>query len=155
MFFFVLFFIWLHKVLVEAGGIFSFGMWDLVSWPGINPRPSALGALSLSSQITKEGPHTWLLICYKLFVCSLICKLRHSFCIPTGLMWAWGPQRMSGAPVSGATGLGHDLHPSALHYVFNERAGCPPPLMRYLRCLIEPISGILWAQGINLPVHPS
>ena len=57
--------------------------------------------------------------------------------------------------MSGATGLGHDLHPSALHYVFNERAGCPPPLMRYLRCLIEPISGILWAQGINLPVHPS
>ena len=39
--------IWLHWVLVAAGEIFSCGMWDLVSSPGIEPGPPALGAPSL------------------------------------------------------------------------------------------------------------
>lgn len=30
-FFFAYLFIWLHRVFVEAGGIFSCGLWDLVS----------------------------------------------------------------------------------------------------------------------------
>ena len=30
-------------VLVAAYGIFSCGIWDLVPWPGIEPRPPALG----------------------------------------------------------------------------------------------------------------
>ena len=36
-------FIWLHWVLVTACGVFSCGMWDLVPWLGIEPRPPALG----------------------------------------------------------------------------------------------------------------
>ena len=46
-------FIWLHQVLAEACGIFScsmralsYGMWDLVPWPGIETRPPALGSES-------------------------------------------------------------------------------------------------------------
>ena len=36
--------IWLHQVLIVAHGIFSWGMWDLVPWPGMEPGPAALGA---------------------------------------------------------------------------------------------------------------
>ena len=32
------------------------GMWDLVPWPGIEPRPPALGAWSLSHCTTREVP---------------------------------------------------------------------------------------------------
>ena len=34
----------------------SCGMWDLVPWPGIKPRPPALGAWSLSHWTTREVP---------------------------------------------------------------------------------------------------
>ena len=33
-----------------------YGMWDLVPWPGIEPRPPAWGARSLSHRITREVP---------------------------------------------------------------------------------------------------
>ena len=36
--------------------ILSYGMWDLVPWPGTEPRPLALGVLSLSHWTTKEAP---------------------------------------------------------------------------------------------------
>ena len=38
------FFFWLHWVLGAVWGAFGFrcGMWDLVSWPGIEPKPLAL-----------------------------------------------------------------------------------------------------------------
>ena len=62
--------IWLHPVLVVvheifvascrifpvAPGLSSCGMWNLVSWPGIEPRPPALGAWSLSHWTTREVP---------------------------------------------------------------------------------------------------
>ena len=60
-----LFVIWLHQVLVAACRIFdlhcgmqilSCGMWDLVPWPGIKPRPPALGGQSLGHWTTREGP---------------------------------------------------------------------------------------------------
>ena len=35
-------------------------MWDLVSWPGIEPRPPALGAWSLSHHITRKVPRNWM-----------------------------------------------------------------------------------------------
>ena len=35
---------------------FSCGMWDLVPWPGIEPRPLALGVQSLSHWTTREVP---------------------------------------------------------------------------------------------------
>ena len=43
-------------LLVTACRIFSCRMWDLVPWPGIKPRPPALGAGNLSHQTTKEVP---------------------------------------------------------------------------------------------------
>ena len=49
MFFFLIyfyFFIWLCQVLVVACEL-SCSMWNLVPWPGIEPRPPALGAQSL------------------------------------------------------------------------------------------------------------
>ena len=63
-------FIWLHPVLVVAHEIFvascrifpvapglsSCGMWNIVSWPGIEPRPPTLGAWSLSHWTTREVP---------------------------------------------------------------------------------------------------
>ena len=47
-------YMWLYQVLVAAHEIFSCSMWDLVSWPEIEPRPPALGALSLSHWTTGE-----------------------------------------------------------------------------------------------------
>ena len=35
----------------------SWGMWDLVPWPGIEPRPPELGAPSLSHWTTREVPY--------------------------------------------------------------------------------------------------
>ena len=56
------------RTFVVASGIFfvftcgkrtlSCGMWDLVPWPGIEPRPPALGARSLSHWTTREVPRT-------------------------------------------------------------------------------------------------
>ena len=54
-------FIWLHLVLDAACRIFPFGMWtlscsmwDLVPWPGIEPRPPTLETWSLSHWTHKE-----------------------------------------------------------------------------------------------------
>ena len=47
-------FIWLSQILVAAVGIFSFGMWDLVPQPGIEPGPPALGTQSLGHWMTLE-----------------------------------------------------------------------------------------------------
>ena len=54
---------WLCQVLVVAQGIcrcglwaLSCSLWDLVPWPGIEPRPSALGMRSLSHWTTREVP---------------------------------------------------------------------------------------------------
>ena len=41
-------FIWLCWVLVVACGIFSWGMWNLIPWPGIKSGPPALGEPNLS-----------------------------------------------------------------------------------------------------------
>ena len=49
-------FIWLHPFLVEVCRIFSCSMWDLVPRSGIEPRPPALGAWSLSHWTTREVP---------------------------------------------------------------------------------------------------
>ena len=41
-------------IMVVAHGIFSCGMWDLVPWPGIEPRPPVLGVRRLSHRTTRE-----------------------------------------------------------------------------------------------------
>ena len=55
----------LHQALVAAHRSFclhcsrrtlSCGLWDLVPWPGIEPRPPALGAHSLSHWTTRKVP---------------------------------------------------------------------------------------------------
>ena len=61
--FFIVLFIWLHQALIVTCGIFSCsmrtlscGLWDLIPWPGIQPRFPALGTQSLSHWTTKEVP---------------------------------------------------------------------------------------------------
>ena len=44
------------QVLVSARGTFSCSMWDLVTWPRIEPEPPALGAQSLIYRTTREVP---------------------------------------------------------------------------------------------------
>ena len=41
---------------MAACGVFSCGMWDLDSWPGIEPGPPELGTRSLSHWTTREDP---------------------------------------------------------------------------------------------------
>ena len=55
-------FTWLCQVSVATHGIFSCGiqtlscgMWDLVPWPGIEPRHSAQGAWNLSHRTTGKS----------------------------------------------------------------------------------------------------
>ena len=45
----------LHGVFLASCGIFSCGMQNLVPWPGIKPRPLALGAWSLNHWTTRES----------------------------------------------------------------------------------------------------
>ena len=69
-------FIWLCQVVVAALEIFSLqssiwdlsvasmqtlscDMWDLVSWPGIEPRPHAMTLWSLSHWTTRRAPYYW------------------------------------------------------------------------------------------------
>ena len=42
------------SVFIVACEIFSYDMWDLVPWSGIEPGPPALGAWSLSHWTTRE-----------------------------------------------------------------------------------------------------
>ena len=52
----------------------SCGIWNLVPWPGIKPRPPALGVLSLNHWTTWEIPilcsyflHLWQALCFAMF----------------------------------------------------------------------------------------
>ena len=67
----------------------SDGMQHLVPWPGIEPRPPALGAQSLSHWATREVPHPTLLSLglfhrYLLPFCSVevTCKAWHLSILP-------------------------------------------------------------------------
>ena len=44
----------MHQVLAVEHRIFSCSMWDLVPWPGIKPRPSAVDVQSLSHWTIRE-----------------------------------------------------------------------------------------------------
>ena len=44
----------LHLLLAITCGFFSCDLWNLVPCPGIEPRPSAYGAQSLSHWTTRE-----------------------------------------------------------------------------------------------------
>ena len=88
--------IWLCWILVSALRIFSCnmrtlscGMWDLVSWPGIEPGPHALATWSLSHWTTREVPSilSWVCCC-----CGCYCGRATD-----------GPGLI---PVAGAAGVG-------------------------------------------------
>ena len=63
---------WGMQVFYLCCGIqtLSFGMWDLVPWPGIEPGPPALGVKSLSHWTTREVPQ---LLCVCVCVCLFSC----------------------------------------------------------------------------------
>ena len=46
----------------------SYGMWDLVPWPGMESQPPTIGAQSLSHWTMREVPwfHSWMLRCFPL-----------------------------------------------------------------------------------------
>ena len=55
----------LHEVCTSCGmQTLSCGLWDLVLWPGIEPRNPALGAWSLSHRTTREVPRSFFLRCF-------------------------------------------------------------------------------------------
>ena len=45
------------SLFTEACGIFSYGMWDLVPWPGIKPRAPCFDYGPLSHWTTSKAPH--------------------------------------------------------------------------------------------------
>ena len=53
-------FIWLPQVLVLACRSLMCGMWALVPWPGIEPRPPALEMQSLSYWTTRDVLLAWI-----------------------------------------------------------------------------------------------
>ena len=55
-FFNIYFYLFAMPGLVVACGIFSCSMWDLISWAGMESKPSALGAWSLSHWTASEVP---------------------------------------------------------------------------------------------------
>ena len=81
---------------VAAYGIFSCGMWDLVPWPGIKPRPPVIWAQSLSHWTTREVPKLskmWMHWLYSdrrgrrggTLMGHLLCTRRFHFILPLGL----------------------------------------------------------------------
>ena len=51
--------IWLPGLIAGCRICFSCSMWDLVPWPGMEPRVPALGAQSLSHWTTREVLSCW------------------------------------------------------------------------------------------------
>ena len=101
-----LFLFWLHQVLVAAGGAFSLdvcSMCDLVPWPGIEPRPPALGAWSLSHWTTGEVlKQISLLLFPTLSDDSAICSWLFPLLMPS-------PTSLPNKTLSSKTQLNYDL----------------------------------------------
>ena len=75
-----------HRIFVAACGTFSWGMWDLVLWPGIEPRPPALGAQSLSHWTAREVPS----LCFRHLMHISFLKINRLFFRPVlGLQRNW------------------------------------------------------------------
>ena len=88
-FLFLFFVFWLFWVFVAACRIFScgrwtlnFSMWDLVPWPGIEPRPLAIGAQSLN-----RGPpgKSWDLVLYLQCIYRCVCSRK----VLSKSLWNW------------------------------------------------------------------
>ena len=66
----------------------SCSMWDLVPWPGIKPRPSAVGVQSLSHWTTREVP-TFPFLSFKKWSLSWAAFKKIIVFIYLGLFWVF------------------------------------------------------------------
>ena len=64
-----------HAGYLVGARSLSCGMWDPVPWPGIEPRPHALGAQSISHWTTREVPEEY---CFKAMILNLGCTVQPS-----------------------------------------------------------------------------
>lgn len=71
-------FIWLCRVLVAACRLLDWGMWDPISWPGIEPGPPALAARSLRLWTTREVPMLFLFSAISSPTLFVVCYLSFS-----------------------------------------------------------------------------
>ena len=79
----------LHQVFIAACGLFSWGLWDLVPWRGMETRPPAFEVQSLSHWTTREVPVIWI-ISFK----PVVLKILVSGSLYTFKNY-WGPKRAS------------------------------------------------------------
>ena len=64
----------------------SWGMWDLVPWPRLEPGPPALGAQSLSHWTTREVLSLFILVCVCVCVCVCVWVIQSCLTLrPHGL----------------------------------------------------------------------
>ena len=59
-----LFFLFLKYLFIWLCQMFSYGMQELVPWPGMEPRPPALGAQNLSHWTIRDIPICLFLVCF-------------------------------------------------------------------------------------------
>ena len=119
---------------------FTCGMWDPAPWSGIEPRPPALGAQSLSHWTTREVPSLT-----SLNFIFLICDSTLAWKIP----WAEEPGRLQSI---GSLRVGHDwatslslFFPFFFHFHFSLSCigeGNGNPLQ--CSCLENPRDGGAW-----------
>ena len=77
---------WACGIFAVACWIFSCSIEDLVPWPGIEPRPSALGAWSLSHWITREVP-SLNLFCIYTYLYYFLDSTFKWYCIEFAFLW--------------------------------------------------------------------
>ena len=79
----MLLFLFKYLFIYLAGLSLSCGIWDLVSWPGMEPRPPTFRAWSLSLKTAREVPHFSINLkllrkrCYhfkQISRCSYVCR---------------------------------------------------------------------------------
>ena len=89
-------FIWLCQVLVATHRIFSCSMWDLVPWPGIEPRPLHWGHGVLHTGLPGKFPTLplkWKCSSGLPSTCQLLSSTPNPFCSPS-LLFSGSPWRI-------------------------------------------------------------
>ena len=120
-FFLINSFIWLHWVLFEALRIFdlSCGMWDLVPWPGIKPKSSALGVWVLAT-----GPPGKFLYWSFSLLNKLLILPRKVFLIPHCLVSSLYSFKSQLNVISSASCFHWFYLKSMFHVIFSDLALC-------------------------------
>ena len=81
----------------------SWGLWDLVPWPGLEPGPPTLGAQNLSQWTTREVPSLFILMRVCIWVtqsCPTLCDLMAPVSVEFSRQEYW-----SGLPFPSPMGL--------------------------------------------------